>query len=158
MKSRIAKKVNREEENFIQDLKLRNSALQKDNNVMQGKLKNASLTLKKYKQQIQSLKARLGSGPAVRSRRLNEQNGSGCKISVATNDDIQQQYDEDVNIVLSKLQQQLLEADNKMNVLQSENEELKVIKSKMERHFEHNSVDLEERADEVNRTLLDGKL
>lgn len=149
-RGRISKKVNREEENFIQDLKSRNSVLQKDNNAMQGKLKNASFTLKKYKQQIQSMKARLGSGPTVRSRKLNEQDGSGCKMSVAAHDDTHHQYDDDVNIVLSKLQQRLLEADNKMNVLRSENEELKVIKSKMERHFEHNSVDLEERADEVS--------
>ena len=44
MKNHVGKKVNREEENFIQDLKSRNSVLQKENNAMQGKLKNASLS------------------------------------------------------------------------------------------------------------------
>ena len=156
MKNRIPKKVNREEENFIQDLKSRNDVLQKENKAMQGKLKNASLTLKKYKQQIQSMKARLGTGPSVRSKKLYEQNGGGCKMSVTTHDDIHHQYDEDVNIILSKLQEQVLEANNTIDVLRSENEELKLCKAEMERRFKNNSVDLDERADEVKKQKMAG--
>lgn len=153
MKNHQGKKVNREEEHFIQDLKARNDALQKENKAMQGKLKNASLTLQKYKQQLQSMRIRYGASPPVRSKSCREATDDGCKMTVDSTCNSTNQYDEDVNMVLSKLQARLHESDCTIKSLKSENEQLKAIKAEMERHIEQNSVNQDERNDEVSGTV-----
>ena len=148
MKNQVGKKVNKEEEDFIKDLKSRNSALQKDNNSLQSKLKNASLTLQKYKQQLQSLKIRYGTGSSVRNKNSRE-NESVCKMTVDSTYTSTNQYDEDMKMVLSKLQERLIKSEGRVKFLENENEQLKLGKVEMETHIHRNSVNLEERNDEV---------
>ncbi len=147
-KNNVGKKVNREEEDFIQSLKKRNDELQKENNNFQVKLKNASLTLQKYKQELQSLKIRYGTGPSLKKKH-NRESHDGCKLSVAATCDEVQNYSDDMTMVLSKLQERLLKSESTIDSLRSENELLKSMKANMERHIAQNLANSEERDDEV---------
>jgi prefoldin subunit 5 len=153
---RVGKKVNREEDDFIQDLRARNNVLQKEKKTLQGKLKNASLTLKKYKQELQSLKSRYGIGNSNRrslvkrsmSKESNDVN-SGCKMGI-DDVDVPCQYDEDVNIVLSQLQERLLETESEINSLREENKHLRTRKTEAENHFENKCFNQVTQNDEVS--------
>ena len=141
MTKRVGKKVDREEEDFIQDLRTRNHVLQKENNSLQGKLKNASSTLKKYKQQLQSMKNRYSKGTLVKQQMKGfNENKNGCKISVDTINTHEpscksgrHQYDEDIHIVLSQLQMRLLESESELNSVREENEKMRMNHSEMEK-------------------------
>ena len=159
------KKVNREEEDFISDLRRRNESLQKENKQLQSKLKNASLTVQKYKSQLHGLKCRYSGSrnsfvkSTTTSRRYNydasddeeqdkndyNENKSfckgtrhrhrteGCKVSIDDVSDFRYEYHEDVKVVLSQLQQRLLDTENKVKLLRAENVELKGYKEELER-------------------------
>lgn len=142
----VGKKVIKEEEDFIRDLRQRNDSLQKENNTLQGKLKKASSVVQKYKNQLQSLKCRYGSSintfskSTYRNGRINSRedkrnemfNGrhitGGCKISVDNVHNIRPECDEDVTAVLSQLQERLLDSENIIEQMKNENEQLKICK------------------------------
>lgn len=158
----VGKKVNREEEDFIRDLRRRNELLQKENKTLQGRLKNASFAVQKYKNQLHSLKCRYSgsrstfskstSSRSTISRRYNNNSSDdeedkfdnagcgarhrrsdgGCKISVNDVNEIRHEYDEDVNAVLSQLQQRLLDTQNENSELKNKNEQLQRCKMELD--------------------------
>ena len=151
------KKVNREEEDFIRDLRRRNESLQKENKTLQGRLKKASFAVQKYKNQLHSLKCRYSGSRSTFStsstsrstiRRYNSnssddeedkfdlrrrRNDGGCKMSVVDNaNDYCNEYDEDLNAVLSQLQQRLLDTQNEVDALKNKNEQLQQCKIELD--------------------------
>ena len=139
---------NREEKDFIHDLQTRNDALQQEQKRLQGKLKAASLTVKKLKQQIQTLKRRSNhknGGYGARSNLGNSHGGAsdgsiqrssrfstrgshtgvstGCRTSI--DDDVTYSYDDvDAEHVLGELQRRLIDADDEIRRLKDENRRL----------------------------------
>lgn len=139
------KPFNREEEDFIQDLRTRNKALQEEQKKLQNKLKGASLAVKKLKQQLSSLRLRkssralprIGRSTSSSSSRLRStrDNGpiivdeegeysNGCNLSVG-NVDSGSDSETDLKHILNHLQQRLLNADEEVLSLKEENRRLR---------------------------------
>lgn len=114
------KKFDRDEKEFIEDLKLRNHNLQKDNKKLEEKLRTVIQVLKKYKRQVQTLKLRHDSGPHVRQR---GDRGNGTKIGVS--DSSSEQFESDVKNVMGQLQQRLVHTEEELRNLEKENQKLK---------------------------------
>jgi predicted nucleic acid-binding Zn-ribbon protein len=114
------KKFDRDEKEFIEDLKLRNHNLQQDNKKLEEKLRTVIQVLKKYKQQVQTLKLRHDSGPHVRQR---GGRGNGPKIGVS--DSSSEQFESDVKNVMGQLQQRLVHTEEELRNLEKENQKLK---------------------------------
>ena len=119
--TRRPRKFDRDEEDFIEDLKERNFTLQQENRKLEEKLGTVIHVLKKYKQQVQTLKLRHDSGTHVRQR---GGRGNGPKVGVSDTSD---QFESDVKSVMGQLQQRLVQAEEELRTLEKENKQLKII-------------------------------
>ncbi len=143
-------KLNREENDFLQDLQTRNALLVQEQKRLQIKLKNASRTVKRLKQEVKDLKRRRNhalSGVSFHnsvstrraSRRTSNLSASTCRssteifkttggcqnkvIEVALLED--DDYDDPgASDVIDQMQQRLLDADDEIMQLRAENERL----------------------------------
>ena len=147
MKSKLNasnRKVNREENDFIHDLQIRNESLQQEQKRLQGQLKNASQTVKRLKKEVQALKRRrnhaIGGMSVHRPTRAASHNSlslsttqprrsgtfdsaRGCRTSCGGGDD-EMRDDSGATHVLGQMQQRLIAADNEIQRLKAENDRL----------------------------------
>ena len=115
------KKIEREENDFIQVLRTRNDLLQQDQNKLHSRLKAASLTVKKLKQQIQTLKRRCSRGPPSRNKSIPKgKKNDGCRQCV----EYDATCDSDAGHVLNQLQHRLMDANGEIQRLKEENSRL----------------------------------
>lgn len=72
----------KEEKDFILELKARNEALLLDQKRLQSRLKSASISIKKYKQELESLSRRRRGAALSRLDERSKMYSSGCHLSV----------------------------------------------------------------------------
>ena len=155
MRNVVGKKVNREEDDFISDLKDRNDLLQRENKALEGKLKNASLTLKKYKQQLFSLKTRYGIGSSSLSStssiksNAKHSNSKGCRVGVDSYCDTYQRSDDDNIVEHSKVQYRLTKMEETIDSLMKEKKGLVARHTEMDDHLHKSCSQLKARTNEV---------
>ncbi len=166
----LGKKVNREEEDFIDDLRSRNNLLQKENKSLHGKLKNASIVVKKYKNEVQALKrrySRVGRGRLQKDSIKQGGKRSGCKVGIDMNNYDDDGFEDDSdsddtchrhskgnsneNNTLSKVQGRLQELENEMEALRKEKDHLKASKAEVEKNYQCMAENRDEGIDQVGR-------
>lgn len=114
----MQKKVRREEQDFIGELQSRNSILQRDQKILQGKYKNSTQAIKKFKQQLQTLRRRYGANSLPHYKSVDT---GGCQKGVSDED----QYDADMRNMLGQVQKCLLESEAELRCVTDENKKLK---------------------------------